>query len=61
MKNPKHKSLKHSDNNKTRRPYEKPAVVHREMMEAIAGLCDATGDPVNAKTGVGDGCTNTYS
>lgn len=37
-------------------PYEKPAVVHRELMESIAGTCDST-DPVNGKTGVGDNCT----
>ncbi|GAG03121.1 unnamed protein product [marine sediment metagenome] len=36
--------------------YEKPAVIHRELMESIAGTCD-TGDPVNGKTGVDDNCT----
>jgi hypothetical protein len=40
--------------------YEKPAVVHRELMESIAGTCDAQ-DPVNGKTGVGDNCTVTNS
>ena len=41
-------------------PYEKPAVVHRELMESIAGTCD-TADPVNGKTGSGDNCTTTNS
>jgi hypothetical protein len=40
--------------------YEKPAVVHRQLMESIAGTCDAQ-DPVNGKTGTGDNCTNTSS
>lgn len=37
-------------------PYEKPAIVHSEVLESIAGVCD-TEDPVNGKTGVGDTCT----
>jgi hypothetical protein len=41
-------------------PYEKPAVVHRELMESIAGMCDSQ-DPVNGKTGAGDNCTVTNS
>jgi hypothetical protein len=41
-------------------PYEKPAVIHRELMESIAGTCDAN-DPVNGKTGSGDNCTTTNS
>lgn len=40
---------------KTKMSYEKPAVVHRELMESIAGVCD-TQDPVNGKT-TGDECT----
>ncbi len=36
--------------------YEKPAVIHRELMESIAGTCDSS-DPVNGKTGVDDECT----
>jgi hypothetical protein len=40
--------------------YEKPAVIHRELMESIAGTCD-TSDPVNGKTGTGDTCTNLQS
>ncbi|MGH2536908.1 MAG: hypothetical protein ACRDHL_05920 [Candidatus Promineifilaceae bacterium] len=39
-----------------KRPYEKPAVVHREVLESIAGTCD-TSDPVNGKTGTDDACT----
>jgi hypothetical protein len=34
-------------------PYQKPSVVHRELMESIAGTCD-TNEPVNGKTGSGD-------
>jgi hypothetical protein len=40
--------------------YEKPAVIHRELMESIAGTCDSQ-DPVNGKTGVDDNCTITSS
>jgi len=36
--------------------YEKPAVVHRELMESIAGACD-TQEPVIGKTGTADECT----
>ncbi|MGB3713794.1 MAG: hypothetical protein WA996_05120 [Candidatus Promineifilaceae bacterium] len=36
--------------------YEKPAVIHRELMESIAGTCDSS-DPVNGKVGVDDECT----
>jgi hypothetical protein len=36
--------------------YEKPAVIHRELMESIAGTCDSQ-DPVNGKTGIDDECT----
>jgi hypothetical protein len=39
-----------------KKSYEKPAVIHRELMESIAGTCD-TQDPVNGKTGTGDTCT----
>jgi hypothetical protein len=39
-----------------KKTYEKPAVVHREPMETIAGTCDGS-DPVNGKTGVADQCT----
>ena len=28
--------------------YEKPAIIHRELMESIAGTCDLA-DPVNGK------------
>jgi hypothetical protein len=40
--------------------YEKPAGVHRELMESIAGTCD-TNDPVNGKVGTNDNCTTTNS
>jgi hypothetical protein len=40
--------------------YEKPAIVHRELLESIAGTCD-TSDPVNGKTGSGDNCTTANS
>ena len=43
-----------------KQPYEKPAVVHRELMESIAGVCD-TNDPVNGKVGTTDNCTVTSS
>ncbi|HET6444174.1 MAG TPA: hypothetical protein VFI27_06285 [candidate division Zixibacteria bacterium] len=36
--------------------YEKPAIIHRELMESIAGTCDSS-DPVNGKTGTDDNCT----
>lgn len=36
--------------------YEKPAVVHRELMESIAGACD-TAEPQIGKTGTADECT----
>jgi hypothetical protein len=36
--------------------YEKPAVIHRQLMESVAGTCDAT-DPTNGKTGTNDDCT----
>jgi hypothetical protein len=41
-------------------PYEKPAVIHRELMESIAGTCDAN-DTVNGNTGSGENCTTTKS
>jgi hypothetical protein len=40
--------------------YVKPAVIHRELMESIAGTCDSQ-DPVNGKTGVEDECTISQS
>ena len=36
--------------------YEKPAIIHRQVMESIAGACSDQ-DPVNGKTGVDDTCT----
>jgi hypothetical protein len=36
--------------------YEKPAIVHRELMESIAGACDSA-EPVVGKTGTADQCT----
>lgn len=39
-----------------KKPYEKPAVIHRQKMESVAGACEA-GDPINGKTGAGDACT----
>ena len=41
-------------------PYEKPEVIHRELLESIAGTCDAA-DPINGKTGTGDDCTTISS
>lgn len=35
--------------------YEKPAVIHRQVMESIAGACEEN-DPVNGKMG-GTECT----
>ncbi|MCA9990589.1 MAG: hypothetical protein H6666_08345 [Ardenticatenaceae bacterium] len=40
--------------------YEKPAVIHRQVMESIAGAC-SDADPVNGKTGDGDTCTQINS
>ena len=36
--------------------YEKPAIIHRELMESVAGACD-TQDPINGKTGTPEDCT----
>ena len=55
-----HKTDKHSGNNLFRKPYEKPIITHREIIEGIAGGCDSE-HPVNGKTGVGDNCTMTGS
>jgi hypothetical protein len=33
-----------------KKPYEKPQIVHRQVLEAIAGACQAS-DPVNGKAG----------
>ena len=46
--------------NEQKKPYEKPAIVHRQVMESVAGACEAA-DPVNGKTGSGDNCTSTSS
>lgn len=40
--------------------YEKPAIVHRQVMESVAGACSVQ-DPTNGKTGSGDTCTVTSS
>jgi hypothetical protein len=40
--------------------YEKPAVIHRQVMESIAGACEEA-DPNNGKTGVNDMCTTINS
>ena len=40
--------------------YEKPAVIHRELMESVAGTCDAE-QPVVGKTGTDDECSFTNS
>jgi hypothetical protein len=45
----------------SRKPYEKPAVVHRAILEAIAGACAKYPEPVNGKVGTGDNCTLLYS
>ncbi|MCA9983299.1 MAG: hypothetical protein KDE09_05525 [Anaerolineales bacterium] len=42
--------------NQEKKAYEKPAVVHRQLLESVAGACEA-GDPINGKTGSGDTCT----
>ena len=53
---PKPQAIKNHSGNSIRKPYEKPAILHRELIESIAGLCES-GNPINAKTGVGDPCT----
>jgi len=53
---PKPKSSNNHSDNSIRKPYEKPAILHRELIESIAGLCEP-GNPINAKTGIGDPCT----
>jgi hypothetical protein len=50
------KTHKRPDDNLIRKPYEKPTITYRELMESIAGPCEP-GDPVNGKTGSGDNCT----
>lgn len=40
-----------SNVSKRRKRYEKPAVIHRELMESVAGACDSQ-DPVNGKAGI---------
>jgi len=35
---------------KRKKPYEKPQIVHRQVLEAIAGVCQNS-DPVNGKAG----------
>jgi hypothetical protein len=50
-----------------RKPYEKPAVVFEKNLEAMAGVCDATGDRLYDGGGAAnyckaDGfCTNTLN
>ncbi len=43
-----------------KKAYEKPAVIHSQIMETIAGACSEA-DPVNGKTGNQDLCTQTNS
>ena len=43
-----------------KKEYEKPAVIHSQKMESIAGAC-SDDDPVNGKTGTGDTCTQANS
>ena len=31
-----------------KKEYEKPAIIHRQILESIAGACD-TADPINGK------------
>lgn len=45
---------------KDKKTYEKPAVIHRQVMESVAGACSEQ-DPTNGKTGSGDLCTITSS
>jgi hypothetical protein len=45
---------------KEKSAYEKPAVIHRQVMESVAGAC-SDADPINGKTGVGDQCTQISS
>jgi len=57
MKNNKISELGRKDGTEIgRKPYTKPAVIHREIMESIAGGCEST-HPVNGKVGVSDNCT----
>lgn len=44
----------------SKKTYEKPAVVYRQVMETVAGAC-SDADPTNGKTGTGDTCTFTQS
>lgn len=42
---------------KSKAAYEKPEVIHRQVMETIAGACSQT-DPINGKVGgATDQCT----
>jgi hypothetical protein len=57
MKSPKQKNSKPV----IRKTYEKPAVVHRELLEGLASSC-GTADPVGGKeSGPGWACSTTFS
>lgn len=49
-----------SKSQKERKGYQKPAVVHREMIENVAGTC-GDNDPVNGKSDPIFFCTTTFS
>jgi hypothetical protein len=43
-----------------RKAYEKPAVVHTQVLESVAGACPV-GEPTNGKTGTDDTCATVNS
>ena len=43
-----------------RKAYEKPAVVHSQVLESVAGACPV-GEPTNGKTGTDDTCATVNS
>jgi len=42
-----------------KKTYEKPQIVHRQMLEAMAGVCQQS-DPINGKAGAGCTVINSY-
>lgn len=38
------------EQNQKKKTYEKPQIVHRQVLEAIAGVCQQS-DPINGKAG----------
>lgn len=50
----------HPINTEDKKQYEKPAVIHTQVLESVAGACEIQ-DPVNGKTGSGTGCSTISS